>query len=218
MRLLYDFNVVTGDTLNFELFGYDFINDENTIYPYPCIVDSVTTITVNNLALKRVHTTVVADFDFFPNRYIYTERIGSERRIFEDKANGSWVADAGPSQLRCYIDNEIEYHTWLYDWLNLDNCEAENPNATFETNGDLTTINIHPNPASNFTQISIKTTLPTAPVHIEIINLAGQIVYSKNAPFKFLIKVETSSIPSGIYFIKMQMKNAIWTERLIIQH
>jgi len=127
LRLLYDFGVEAGDTVQFELLSKFHYATDDTVFLHNYVIDSVTTLTINNIDLKRVYSRGIDADNFFPNQYIYTERIGSERRIVEDATNAFWVADAGPSQLRCYIDDEIEYHTGLYYFLELDSCFATEP-------------------------------------------------------------------------------------------
>ena len=220
LQLLYDFDVAMGDTVIFDLFSADYLGTD-TIFSMPYRIDSLTQIITNGISLDRVYTTNLGDITTpgIPYRYNYTERIGYDRRIFENEAGLIYIADAGPETLRCYFDHEIEFHSNLYYFLEIDSCFAtEPPNAVINIDNEEITISIHPNPVSQTAKINLETTASIQELAISLFNLNGQMLLFENRNFAQEIQIDVSPFPSGIYFLTFQFENTIWTEKINIQY
>jgi len=98
--------------------------------------------------------------------------------------------------------------------LNFDiNCLTPTENIK---NGDLIGFNIYPNPVENILMLQSENTMES--IDIQLVNLTGQVVFSKKkidmrASQKILIDVH--DIPKGIYFIKIQQNDYIWSRKLL---
>jgi hypothetical protein len=78
-------------------------------------------------------------------------------------------------------------------------------------NNELAALSIYPNPVKDIIHIK---NINTAIVKVEIHNVNGQLVFSKE---KNLTALNVSSLPSGIYMLKMYSENAQKTIKLIKQ-
>jgi len=72
-------------------------------------------------------------------------------------------------------------------------------------------IDVYPNPATYITTISSSNPI----LCIEIIDLTGKIVFTKNTNNSYQIPIDIDTIHSGVYFIKITHSNGISTRRLI---
>ena len=50
------------------------------------------------------------------------------------------------------------------------------------------------------------------PIRIEIINLAGKIIFTKQIPDN---RIDVNNLPSGFYFLKIEMETGMETKRFI---
>jgi hypothetical protein len=106
-KLLYDFNLEAGDTLRYDLPWYiqDDIPDSNLV----AIIDSIDSIEVEDIILKRLHTRPLYKKDECIDLGIITERIGSEAALIFGRpcyihAGKVWA------YLRCYSDSTLEHN------------------------------------------------------------------------------------------------------------
>ncbi len=79
--------------------------------------------------------------------------------------------------------------------------------------GNLNDFNIYPNPAKNWVQIELANN-SFANV-VEIIDQKGKIVRHINVQNQYL-KLNTSDLESGLYFVKAYSKDQVWTQKLNI--
>lgn len=90
--------------------------------------------------------------------------------------------------------------------------------ASIESN-DFTegTISTYPNPCADFLNISFETIVSNAIV-IELINMQGQRFYylQKNQNTDNLVSINTSSMPKGLYLLKIASNDKITTQEIII--
>jgi hypothetical protein len=73
-------------------------------------------------------------------------------------------------------------------------------------------LTIYPNPATDEVNINVSTSLN----HVRIINNVGQVVYEKPA-YDQTLKVNTSNLQQGVYFIEIQTENSKFVEKLVIR-
>lgn len=77
--------------------------------------------------------------------------------------------------------------------------------------GEDITVDIYPNPNNGLFTIG----LPATSTNVEIVNMAGQTVYSKEA--KNILKVDISAQPAGIYIIRMSNKLGNAQSKILVQ-
>lgn len=79
---------------------------------------------------------------------------------------------------------------------------------------------VYPNPATNYVQIEIAVN-DIQPTKIELINMQGLVIQTINkqlTPGRHLVTFNTSTAPSGIYFIKAKSTKLNDTKRLFIRN
>lgn len=76
--------------------------------------------------------------------------------------------------------------------------------------------NTYPNPATNKITISTSSILP-GEIVISIVGLNGQQIKRDSFQNQKLFEMDVSTLPKGIYLIKIQTKNGIETKKLVIQ-
>lgn len=78
-------------------------------------------------------------------------------------------------------------------------------------NIDQLSINIYPNPSRGRVNID----LPNTPTKVEIVNIAGRIVYSTEA--KGNLKINLQEQPTGLYVVRLSNANGSCQSRLVVQ-
>lgn len=76
--------------------------------------------------------------------------------------------------------------------------------------------NLYPNPASNSINIEFKGDYPNPEYSIEVLNFVGQSLIRKIVSDQ-KTKIDISEQPKGIYFVKIDFNNTVFTKKLIIQ-
>lgn len=80
-------------------------------------------------------------------------------------------------------------------------------------------LNIFPNPAVDVLNVEFKHTSVSS-VSLKLLNSLGQVLQSKNADISGGIGIETfnlANIPSGIYYLNLESKGKISTQKIVIQ-
>jgi hypothetical protein len=79
----------------------------------------------------------------------------------------------------------------------------------------------YPNPFNNIVNLDIVTGREAEQMNVKVMNIAGQVVYSTNVNVASNSRInqtlELSSLTPGIYFISMETKNGVETQKLIKQ-
>ena len=73
-------------------------------------------------------------------------------------------------------------------------------------------VSIYPNPAKEYLFIDLP---GENQARIEIISISGQIVHTEFISKK--AQIEVSTLPEGIYFLKIMSKNQVIVEKIIVQ-
>ncbi len=94
--------------------------------------------------------------------------------------------------------------------------------GTNDLTQDTFRVNIFPNPATTFIYLSLQGHLSQKPVQINILNILGQqmtqsIIQSSDTMGRNL-KVDISSFPSGIYFVRISADDKWITKKLSVQY
>lgn len=154
--------------------------------------------------------------------YIRLERFGTTNgklTIYSDMAR-TIVVGASTFSIPSSITNLNVVQLGGNEWqeeprmltANMDNlCIKNSSSAGLESDNLLNAnIKIYPNPATSILTIQSDKEVKS----IEIVNIGGQVVQSSATPFTSkTISIET--LPSGIYFIKLQQEDLISTHKII---
>lgn len=199
-KLLYDFNLVAGDTLisnipknrmyyDFACYNFDASNASEEARVVMSRIDSTSNMTVDGVDLKILHTSGIQESDSV-NCITYLdiyERIGSERGFFGEFCTQCLAGF--PGYLRCYTDNDIFYKPVTED------CELFNSVAV-----DLEEdIRVYPNPTSH--SIRVEGIGIPANTNFEIHSAFGERILDGKMEGQ---QIDFSSLPKGIYFLRLQ--------------
>ena len=77
---------------------------------------------------------------------------------------------------------------------------------------------VMPNPANTFFTVSYSNTLHFDKLDIQVLDISGRIVKSETTGLSNSIRIETTELPSGVYFLRIRDKEqTLQTKQLIIQ-
>jgi|GEM_PF-2702231 len=193
-------------------------------YGSSCQGDTITinasqVVNVNGVSMRKLTPDPYGSIPFpqggasiFLHDTIY-ERFGCIAFLFPVEA---CMTDIPVPQLRCYSDSSgFTFSTNIapscdYIWT-----------AITENNfpGQVT---ISPNPASSEIQISIPIAIGiNFQTGDEIIlrDAAGKILFTKGIPFLTSdIRIETSDLNNGIYFLEIKIKEGVLNKKVVVQH
>ncbi len=192
-KLIYDFGVNIGDTINLE-YGDSFIACVDTIY------------TENVLGINRKKI-ILRDSSGY--NAIWYEKIGNitEQNILLPTYGYGFSGITGPiTGILCVKENG----NLIYQNPNYSECFYLTDINTGQLNN---TTKIYPNPAKNNLYISIDNN--NLNVNIKLYNSLGKVIYNENFTNKLIIN--TSNFLSGIYFLKLTNAKTNIVEKIIIQ-
>ncbi|MBW6481901.1 MAG: T9SS type A sorting domain-containing protein [Vicingaceae bacterium] len=172
--LLYDFNLVVGDTLNSNYAGQGLL----------IIIDSIDTfVLLNNQVRKRFYYT-----DFFGFASYYVEELGLPR--FHYPLVGGL---SGGNFVTCVKENNIQLYNsqWAYSCPSLVGIEENNLQNAVKISPNPTRDNIVVAQLTNFVGGTIK-----------IINLMGQVIFSQSIQNQQM-SFNLSAYSKGIYLVKI---------------
>lgn len=180
-QILYDFNLVQGDTFHLG------------VYPdvFDMIVENLDTISLMNGDLKRMWVLTPLN-PFNPhtnNQVIWIEDIGNMQGFLENLK--PWSDDANATTILC---------VYLYDNLIYDNPEVDSCWVLATSTKDVisTTIKIFPNPVTDLLYFTNSEQIQ----QVNIFDTLGRQLYSGKATHTYL-----DEYPSGLYFITIYLNN-----------
>jgi beta-glucanase (GH16 family) len=196
----------------------DYVNAERSI-----TIDMNTTAAPGTELLLQLET-ATAEGDNYPtgrhSRYRATTTVRNEweRLTFEllDQPDGGATSTAITKLVLLFNPNTFNGDTFHYD--NLDS-NAPNPNGVFNTAQLDFPLTASPNPATETVQLHY--VLPASgPLNISLFNAAGtqvQCLDLQGLAGENRAQLELSTLPAGLYFARLRMKEGIRTVRLMKQ-
>ena len=189
-KLIYDFNLDTGDTL------YSYLN-----FYQPLVVAFVDSVLIGNEYHKRIV------FRYGEAEII--EGIGSITGIVEELT----AFEGGSSLCALYTDTTLVYPEHPCNLSSTDTCLTRIP----ETELNNPEISIFPNPAKNRLQIKIQSELISKNPAIKIISTEDKICKSKIITNE-ITKLDLTDIMPGLYIAQIILENnIIFSKKLIIE-
>jgi hypothetical protein len=197
-RLMYDFNLEVGDTLDVDVYNTSICDSIS-----PLVVDSIDTITADGISLRVQYITLSGNTTSTSKEYAnYTYRI---IEYIEDVTKTGYdflfvptCEDLYPSaennSLRCFHNENFTYYN---DWWQSDQpCDTIiNPLGVELLTKEHSNILLYPNPAMNNINIESNSELIK---QVKIINSLGQILIDKKVKEKE-VSIDINSFTSGIY-------------------
>ena len=212
-KLLYDFNMSTGDTLTFSIphnwHYYDFScgDSPDTSRFAQVVIDSTAILTIDGRLLKSLYTSPIYNND---TTYYYSwqlgqivERIGSHNGIFGFSTTQCLGGFFG--NFRCYNDSLINYKTVTED------CDFV---SGLDKIIDKNTISIYPNPTGSKLLIHKYINYIT---EYKILSITGQFLLERKNLFSKSEEIDISAFNQGIYVIKIRDDKDITAIQKIIK-
>ena len=91
---------------------------------------------------------------------------------------------------------------------------AKSGKASLESESDK--LQVYPNPAD--TEIRIAVGSVQEPVQVVLTDLSGRVVYRAEMKQATVLSVPTAVLPEGVYLLRMQQVQRIFTRKVIVQH
>jgi len=190
-----------------EILQYDFslnLNDTFFSYSGPLVVDSIAYVSLQNGQVRKYLRLFNFTFPNYPFGYSYwIDGIGDINRGFQY----ALTSDGGIEEFVCHYDSSGLVYTNTQQIYNCDSLLNLLVNSTIDK--DEQTVKIYPNPSVNSITVQVdKIRL------IQIVDLCGKTVK------RFINKcneyeIDINDIPSGIYLIKIDTDNGIFTKKII---
>ncbi len=174
-------------------------------------VDSVSSVIINSISLKKLFVTYKPLNSTYPNFY-YTgeiiEKIGNKTYLFNLYGLSGMACDGNYSEgLRCYQDTQFGfYSTGIADSCTYISVGIEEKNADKE-------FELFPNPTRGNIQIIVDSEKNTT---IELRNIIGQIIYSKE--FYLQTQIDLEGFPNGFYFATLKYQDEIFGVKKVMKH
>lgn len=198
---LYNFKARSGD--KWTVYG-------SSSYSKPCgydslgvvVVDSVTTMTVNNHKLKAIYTSpdINSDWRF---EGVILERIGNITHLLPKSEGCMLDMPDDEGSLRCYEDNTIGVYKAGY--CGLVNCKCnELLNYSGLNSISTSSFHVYPNPVKDYLDIQcLNNNELNRVTNAEIFNLKGEMVYKFRNPDKLFV----GFLNKGFYFLKLSFSD-----------
>ncbi|AUC77280.1 right-handed parallel beta-helix repeat-containing protein [Olleya sp. Bg11-27] len=91
----------------------------------------------------------------------------------------------------------------------------ENTLSTINLEAEKSPFKVYPNPTSSEITIALNTTETSTITNLSIVNLLGTTVYSNTINNKKIIPFDMKDLPSGVYFLKIDMNNKQVVKRIL---
>lgn len=183
--LLYDFNVLTGDTIR---------NLYNQMWPTPdsVTVDSVVSRNVNGVMRKHVYTKPLGNASGLPK--VWIEGVGSTYELMSPSGNNPFNG----FELICLNGNgQLLYGDSV-------NCATATPNSVLNRNQIQWTL--YPNPT--FTNLFLVSN-STEKISLAFYNTSGQLVKTKHVQGVGAYQIDIANLSTGLYFVQLSTANGV---------
>ena len=205
---LYDWTAAVGDTI-LSTSVYEIENG-----PMELRVDSINEQEYFDGSTRKVfHLTNLEINMIFP--VVWNEGIGPLNDALLNAA-GTSLADGGEILICAHHGSTQVYEsTWADGLVNYENCMWD-PVGVEEF--DQTAFNVFPNPANDFIQIELESPAGKENI-IQLVNLRGQMMNQVSlSPGDQFVKLETTSLKNGSYFLRLTSDKGSFSQIVVIQH
>ncbi|MCP4309689.1 MAG: T9SS type A sorting domain-containing protein [Bacteroidetes bacterium] len=196
-QILYVINSKPTDSWNIQIF-----DEEHEIDTITITVDSISTTSINNQSLRRLYVTYNKIDEYMPESYPSTivEKIGDIQYMFNWYPWSNVACDANyTSGLRCYQDSELG----LYSTGIVDSCNYVYKWTNIKGNELYLKIDLFPNPARDFVEVSIA---GVAEFAFELYDINGRLLLSTKSTYS---PIDISRIGKGLFFVFIRSEGQI---------
>jgi hypothetical protein len=189
---IYIFNAQQGDTLTLD---FPEPLPWSTDSTYRLVIDTVETVIIDGVPLKKYRTIALDELQFFNGGY-FMDRIGGLDWFFPRAAI---ILEAG-GPIRCYSDNQIDTNFQSVA------CDYRLVTSIDETNANF---QIFPNPFQN--EITIQSDQPVE--RIEVFDFTGRTIINSRQ-----LNLNLDHVSNGIYILSIYLKSGQRLEKKIIKN
>jgi hypothetical protein len=214
-QILYNFNVTAGQHWENQLLTAK--NTGTSITGFTVTVDSVKTITVNNLPMRELYVKYATNGqngNIIPGIYsssVIRERFGNNRFMFNFINTYSSDPDYVVSFL-CYTDS-----TFGTTQFTSKPCDYSNLMSVFEFNSEILNLTLYPNPVSDQLIIKSGSAGSANAYTFDLINVLGKVVVTRQT-LSGNDQVYLGHLEDGVYFIQVFEKGKRIAIRKILKH
>lgn len=192
-QTIYIFNALQGDTLTLD---FPEPLPWTTDTTYSLVIDTVETILVDGIPLKKYRTNALNEFQFWNGGY-FMDRIGGLDWFFP---RADIIPEAG-GPIRCYSDNQID--------TSFQSVACDYRLATSVNDINITEkLIVYPNPVQS--QLTIQSEDPID--KIEISDLTGKILITTNQ-----LNFNCEHLSTGLYILTVHFKNGQRLDNKIVK-
>ncbi len=197
-RLAAYFGAEPGDSWEY-ITGYG----ENTT-SFTATVNSVTTIDVDEITLRRLNITYQFDtesgemmYDYiYPETMEITEVIGASHMFFVPLGHGSACDSETNVTFQCFESPSFSYLNPIYPSCNYV--------VGVEESGSFTDLSVFPNPASSYINIDIPRSWISGDVNVQLYNCTGRLVYEQSSALNQFPSISVEHLPKGFYLLNIR--------------
>lgn len=200
---LYDFTAESGD--KWTIYGNDNVGD---FCGYDSlgvvVVDSVSTVTINNQELKALYTSSdnSSNWGF---QDVILERIGCFSYFLPQALDCAVDIPHENGRLRCYEDDKLGQYKSSYWEISNQECDVLKY-YTLSDDKKFSKIQIFPNPAKDYLNIHFSGTRhENSFIQIDIFDMNGKKLNTYQSPTKIFV----GDLPSGFYYAKIFESNQV---------
>ena len=176
---------------------------------FTALTDGMPSTLVYDLAISTDDSLLFAATEVAPYVYVKAENKWYDLAGFDAPLQTYWSVDF-VDEIQAARFGTYGRGTWEFK------LEDETPNIAVNNLNENGALQLYPNPASDVVRLKLNMFLPDAT--IEIINMQGKTVLSKNAAINkdvaFLINIST--LPAGNYFLRIKGNGNQFVEKLVV--
>lgn len=176
---------------------------------FTALTDGMPSTLVYDLAISTDDSLLFAATEVAPYVYVKAENKWYDLAGFDAPLQTYWSVDF-VDEIQAARFGTYGRGTWEFK------LEDETPNIAVNDITENGGLQLYPNPASDVVRLKLNMFLPDAT--IDIINMQGKVVVSKNAAINkdvaFLININT--LPAGNYFLRIKGNGNQFVEKLVI--
>ena len=200
-QVLYNFAAQAGQGWQTTYLMYGSLT--NTVVTKTCSVSSVSSVTLNNTALKRIN--IGSDY--------ITERFGWNNFLFMFSGDPSCHSDQYAWNL-CYKDDSFGLQQFLSLPCDFSGAIPNGLEVYYKNNS----IKIFPNPTSNILNLKLENQTGSENYEVRLVSVLGKEILSpqriKNEDENFVL--DLSAVEKGIYFVQVFEKGKlVATEKIV---
>jgi hypothetical protein len=205
-NLIFDSNKTTGDIMTV----FSGADPSTPVLNYQ--IHTIDSVLLGTKYHKRLIGTTTNTMNYSPNTAYFIEGVGSSGGVFNSSFN---IFTYKSSKLACFSNiNYTKYYSGQYTWnIAIQNspgalrdtttCFTSLPSGITKNNLSDQNIKIYPNPVKDKLTIDVENK-NTEDINFSLTNSLGQLIDINSKIANTKLEIDTSELPSGVYYLKIQ--------------